>query len=65
MRTLILSLVLTGCGLLGSAASPESPPCDELSYAKLAASCGNDEAICDEAISEREAFCAKRIQESK
>ncbi len=58
-----VSILLTGCGLFGGAASPEDPPCDEASYAKLSVSCGNDEAECNKQIDEREAFCAKRIKE--
>jgi len=62
LLVLALGLLLTGCGLLGGAASPEAPPCDEVSYAKLSVECGDDEAKCDAALSEREAFCAKQIQ---
>lgn len=57
------ALVLVGCGLLGNAAPPdEAPPCDDASFAELSANCGDDEAECDRQISEREDFCAKRIQ---
>jgi hypothetical protein len=58
------SLALVGCGLLG-AEHAEAPPCDEVSYAQLSVSCGNDETECDRQLSERETFCAERIEESK
>lgn len=62
---LLLALCLpatTACDLFGSKVPDEAPPCDDVSYAKLSVECGDNEAECDEAISEREAFCAKRIQ---
>lgn len=56
----------SGCGLLGPAAPPdEAPPCDTASYAKLSVTCGNDEAECNKQIEEREAFCAKRVEDGK
>jgi hypothetical protein len=63
---LALCLLLVGCGLLGGSAVPdEVPPCDDVSYAKLSVTCGDDEAECDRQISEREAFCAQQIQGDK
>lgn len=57
IHLMALAVMLVGC------AHQEPPPCDPASYAQLAATCGDDPDICDAAIEEREAFCAKRISE--
>jgi hypothetical protein len=60
MVGIALVLALTGC-----ATPNEPPPCDPASYAKLSLECGDDEAVCDKALEDREAYCAKKIEADK
>jgi hypothetical protein len=65
--TLLLSLawIAFGCAGCATGAKTEPAPCDPASYAVLAATCGDDAAVCEQKISERQDFCAKAIKESK
>lgn len=55
----VLAVALLACS------HAESPPCTPADYAYLSASCGDDELACNQAIEDRENFCAERIREGR